>query len=198
MIKLHWSKENPKIGNIPNISLEPVASCPNNEWCFQKELGLKCYAMKSFVQYPATRIAWRENFQLAQNDLNSFESQLVNKLSRTCKKFFRIHVAGDFFNQEYLDMWKDTARQFKHINFLAFTKSFHLDYSHKPRNLKIVWSVMPNMPTLPKACKGSRAYCGPIEQRRKKERIMICPGHCESCGMCWNLKGSESAHFDIH
>ena len=154
--------------------------------------------MQSFTQYPFTKIAWRENFELAKNNLNSFENQLADKLNRTRKSFFRIHVAGDFFSQEYLDIWKSICRKFPNINFLAFTKAFSLDYSKRPRNLKIIWSVMPNMPALPATCKGSRAYAGGIDQKRKNERILKCPGNCEGCGMCWNMKGSESVNFEIH
>lgn len=43
-------------------------------------------------------------------------------LPKNCKAV-RIHAAGDFFNQEYFDMWLDLARVHPGVEFWAFTKS---------------------------------------------------------------------------
>jgi hypothetical protein len=44
----------------------------------------------------------------------------------------------------------DVARAFPGIQFLAFTKMHHLDYSSAPKNLTVVFSMFPGMPK-PKA-----------------------------------------------
>jgi hypothetical protein len=70
---IHISKGNSKLGNIPNLSLPPVKACPNSKWCFQKELHLKCYAMKFYIMRPLVKKAWDDNYQLAQENPNQFE-----------------------------------------------------------------------------------------------------------------------------
>jgi hypothetical protein len=54
----------------------------------------------------------------------------------------------------------EIARNFPKIRFLAFTKSYMVDYSRVPANLKFFWTIMPDtkMATVPKH--GSRAYTG--------------------------------------
>jgi len=196
----HISRKNSKIGNIANFSLPPRKSCTNCKYCFQPKIGLKCYAMQGYLQYPVVAKAWDENLRMARRSPDKLFRQIEEKLSRYTKKFFRIHVAGDFFNQDYLDRWIVLCTKFPKIRFLAFTKAFELDFSGAPKNLKIMYSVMPNMPKgmIPK--KGSRAYVGDSVKtyRRKGERILYCAGHCESCLTCWSLRGSESMSFEIH
>ncbi len=194
-MKTHISNQNSKIGKIPNFSLTPIKSCPNCKYCFQTEYKLQCYAVKAYKQYTNVKTAWDENLYLAENFPGVQCMDIVKYLDKTKKVFFRIHVSGDFFDQRYLNMWIWITKQFKHIKFLAFTKAFKLDYSNIPKNMKIIYSIMPNMPMPIK--KGSRAYCGNIP-KTNKHKVRSCPGNCESCGMCWNLENNESVHFPIH
>ena len=195
MTKTHISNENSKIGKIPNFSLPPIKSCPNCKYCFQKDKKLTCYALKAYQQYTVVRVAWDDNYTMATHKPKQLRSDIVKYLSKTRKKFFRLHVSGDFFSQSYLDMWIDICQSFPGIRFLAFTKAFGLDYSNIPANLKIIYSLMPGMPMPTKA--GTRAYCGNLPTTNKK-RVYYCPGNCEGCMMCWNLRIDEAVHFDIH
>jgi len=43
-------------------------------------------------------------------------------LPKDCKAV-RIHASGDFFNQEYFDMWLDIAKENPTVEFWAYTKS---------------------------------------------------------------------------
>jgi len=49
-MKISISDKNSKLGKIPNISLTPIASCPNCSTCKSK-----CYALKAYRQYPASK-----------------------------------------------------------------------------------------------------------------------------------------------
>jgi hypothetical protein len=191
------SDGNTKLGKLPNFSLSPVLSCPNCKDCSGTWQGKKfsCYANKATRLYPSARKAWSDNLFACEFDLESVEKQIVQYLELNRPIIFRIHSAGDFFNQQYLDMWIRIAKRFSDVKFLAFTKAYKLNYRTKPRNLKIIYSVMPAT-KLSDVPRGTRAYAGkrPITNKR----IFDCPGNCENCGICWNLNSSENVFFKLH
>ena len=191
------SMGNTKLGSIPQFNLPPGLSCPNCKHCAGTYNGHKyaCYAQKAYRQYDIVRQAWNRNLQACKRNLETVQQEIEEYLGKYAPKWFRIHSAGDFYDQEYLNMWIDVARAYPKTRFLAFTKSFHLDFRRKPRNLKIVYSVMPTTPmtTVPR---GSRAYAG--DSPDIKARVFECPGSCENCAVCWNLKSNEHVHFDLH
>ena len=152
---------NTKLGDVPQFNLPPRKSCPNCKHCSGVFDGHKysCYADKAYRQYDNVRKAWDGNLQACRRDLWTVQSEIYQYLDKYRPTWFRIHSAGDFYSQEYFDMWGDLARAFPKTRFLAFTKSFDLDFRHRPRNLKIIYSVMPTTPmsTVPR---GTRAYAG--------------------------------------
>ena len=199
-IKAHISRKNSKIGKIANFSLAPIKSCSNCKYCFQPDIYLKCYAMQGYLQYPIVANAWDENLRMARRSPAKLFKQIEAYLNKYSKSFFRIHVAGDFFSQSYLDRWSTLCAKYPKIRFLAFTKAFELDFSEVPKNLKIMYSIMPNMPQDIVPSKGSRAYVGDSikAHKRKRERVFPCAGNCENCLTCWSFRENESVNFEIH
>lgn len=192
------SQGNTKLGRMPNVSLRPVRDCPNCTSC-----ASKCYARKAYRQYPGTRDAWDGNSKDVrggedwQSDVTEFLLRRRNPV-----RFFRVHVAGDFVSRKYAREWADLAREFPETRFLAFTKAFHeiknVDF---PPNFQLVYSAFPGM----KIPAGQRvAYAGePADytgrDRAKAERALVCPGHCDSCGLCWSLASiRRDVRFPIH
>ena len=190
---VYISKKNSKIGNIPNISLPPVITCPNCKHC-----SAKCYALKAYRMYPSTKKAWDDNFKEAEKRSDVFFKEIENYLDKKRPKYFRIHVSGDFFSQAYLNGWKELAKNHPGTKFLAFTKAFKLDYTGVPDNLQIVWSVFPGMSSGEVPLYGPRAYAGNTGISRNKERVLDCNGDCEHCGICWNLPQDMAVHFEMH
>jgi len=89
----------------------------------------KCYAA-SPERFPAVREHRWRNFEYAK-------AGGIPVLPKDCKEV-RIHSSGDFFNQDYFDMWLELARNNPTINFWAYTKS--LDYW-----VKRIDSIPPNL-----------------------------------------------------
>lgn len=60
---------------------------------------------------------------------------------------FRIHVGGDFVDQENLDRWLGIAVRFPIIKFMAFTKKYELlpPLSSLPVNIKVFTSIWPGI-----------------------------------------------------
>jgi hypothetical protein len=74
----------------------------------------RCYAA-SPERFPAVREHRWRNFELVK-------SGGIPEIPADCKAI-RIHAAGDFFNQEYFDMWLKLAIDNPNIEMWAYTKS---------------------------------------------------------------------------
>jgi hypothetical protein len=193
---LHLSPDNTKIGNIPNISLPPITTCPRGIDCGRSG---KCYALKSWKQYENVRVAWRDNLEFVKRDLAGFTQALIGKLAKRRKlRFFRWHPAGDIPFPGYLDMMIAIANIFPKCRFLAFTKRGEwVEARHRdiPKNLVIVvshWTnYQPDTPHYPTADVEFRDG----ETVRGGYR---CSGSCKSCKLCWYLKPGERVVFPEH
>jgi hypothetical protein len=74
----------------------------------------RCYAASS-ERFPAVREHRWQNFE-------HVKSGNLPILPNDCKAI-RIHAAGDFFNQDYFDMWLQIAKQNPKVEMWAYTKS---------------------------------------------------------------------------
>jgi hypothetical protein len=175
---------------FPRFNLPAKLTCPGStEFCRSK-----CYACKAERIWPAVLPYRTRNFEASKS--SSFVNDICIELekiqsSKKATKFFRLHESGDFYSQAYLDKWSAIAKIFPSVKFLAFTKSFHLDFSRIPANLKIVYSVMQD--TSVPVPEGPKAYAG-----LTVEGSFECVGHCDNCVKCWSLKPSKSVYFSIH
>jgi len=181
-MNVHISKGNTKLGNkISNISLTPILACGKTVPCKKG-----CYA-KKFLMRPSVKKAWSENLAIARKNPVKFFLAIWDHLEKKRPEFFRWHVAGDFLDQLYLNRVFALAYKFPDIKFLAFTKRFDLDFSKCPKNFSIVLSMWPGQANpninLP------RAWMDDGTETRVPANAIHCPGGCESCGMCWSLKG---------
>ena len=176
---------------LPNISLTPEATCPGaTELCKRF-----CYA-KQIVKYsPNALVRWTVNEHIVRHDLDGFYHDMWAYLRINPCQYFRLHVGGDFFSQEYLETWYRVAEDYPNTRFLAFTKSFHLDYSCKPDNLMVMWSVFPDTDreTLPPGpCawtlleEAGIFYEILIKERPRMDAAIRCVGGCASCGICFH------------
>lgn len=198
-IPVKISPKNSKLGNIPNISTIPIKDCGNCEACRHD-----CYALKAWRQYPTTRAAWKHNSKAFRADVYAACDSVYQQLNQTINqpRFFRIHVAGDFLNQDHVNAWAGVAAKLPDIKFLAFTKMHDLDYSSIPENLQIVFSMFP-LNKLPENGKIAKAWVkndksGNIETRIPDDAIE-CPGHCDTCGACWSLaQVGQDVYFENH
>lgn len=176
-------------------NLPAITTCPGcTSIC-----SSKCYAMKNQRRFPTCKTSREAN--LIESKKSSFFDEMVQAISQTVKSykafkgFFRIHESGDFYSQQYLNDWKEIAICFPTIKFLAFTKSFNLDFSNTPSNLKIIASIMPDT-TLEAPVGFPKAFAGDCEGM---ENAIECPGNCDSCGMCWSLSElNKNVHFKMH
>ena len=188
------SKGNIKVGKIPNVSLPPVIACGNHGYCKND-----CYAMRSYKQYNQVRKSWQENYNLAIKSHEIYFSMIDSFLWKHKPRMFRWHVSGDILSQKYLGGMVQVALNNPEIKFLAFTKMFKFDYSGCPENLAVVFSMWPGMKR-PRFKKGVSGFYWMQDgtEKRVPHGALECFGHCDNCGMCWNLKNLDIPHIRNH
>lgn len=191
--KIYISDGNLKLINIPTFSLPSGYTCiGSTTFCIRH-----CYARKAEMAYK-TVIPRRYN-----NYVLSLRADFVPKMitlisSKKLLEYFRIHESGDFYSQEYLDKWIQIAKLLPNIKFLAFTKSFMLDFSDVPSNLIIRWSIMPDTTTTTVPKSGLYAYAGECQKIQGDGKVFQCTGQCkkDTCTHCWD--SNASVHFNLH
>lgn len=178
------SDGNSKLGKIPNVSLVPVKDCGDIP------CAKDCYALKALRAYPTVKVAWSRNSALARSNRESFFRDIVSYLEKNGPRFFRWHVAGDILDQSYLEEMKRVSLLFPAVRFLAFTKRHDLNFKALPSNLSIVASMWPGWGSVAAVrAQGLRvAWMQDGTEKRVSRGAIECPGNCETCGMCWNLK----------
>ena len=153
------------------FSLPPIKSCLNCASCKND-----CYATKAYNQYPSAKALWDYNFYLVQNDLQELERRLVLQLDRIAKgkntkKVVRIHQSGDFYTQEYLDMWTSIAMRYPSIRFYGYTKVEKiLDFTR--------FEALPNVAVVKSLIDGKYRNYGTVdyvERMSKKVFAIVCP-----------------------
>lgn len=112
-------------GTVYEFNLPTGISCPFALECkvmvdrktgkFSKHKGaFKCYAA-SGERFPGVREHRWKNFEAAK-------SGVLPELPKGCENI-RIHMSGDFFSQEYFDLWIKFANDHPNVNIWTFTKS---------------------------------------------------------------------------
>ena len=86
----------------------------------------RCFAASDEAQYKNTRLQRWHNFELLKGK-SAFEMANLIEASLPLKaNIIRVHVSGDFFNQNYFDAWMIVARKNPLRTFYAYTKSLNL------------------------------------------------------------------------
>jgi hypothetical protein len=184
---------------IPTFSLISEYSCPNATPLCKKY----CYAKKAERAYKNVFIS-----RMA-NTFDSFKATFISDMKAILlhenNTYIRIHESGDFYSQEYLDKWFKICNQFPEKRFLAYSQMYNLDWSNKPKNMVVYWTIWTDSKILPK--KGLKAYVidngkGKIPEYKIKPRgHLCCKGHgsnltCDKCLFCFEGKGNVI--FKIH
>lgn len=104
-----------------------------------------CYAKKAQRLYKYSRLFRAINTYLAKNHIDILENLIVNQILRTENlSVIRLHSSGDFFSQDYVEMWDRIIKRFAYIKFYTYTKNFNLDFSEieKNKNFNLIRSLI--------------------------------------------------------
>ena len=137
MKKLLKQNSKMKKDGIWSFGITPIQTCPMAGEC--KKL---CYATKGLYKRFAKNIEPALARSFDATEMDGFVPSICAEIKKKRKqpKLIRIHTEGDFYNQKYLDKWTNIANLFPDMQFYAYTKSLHLDFSKLPSNFKIIQS----------------------------------------------------------
>lgn len=153
-----------------------------------------CYAMTGFYKFSSTINALAIRTILAREYMDFVKRAISAQIIADGIKLLRIHAAGDFFSREYVEMWRDIAKNAPDCCFWTYTKNRDFEAAFDDLgNANIVKSIIPG--------KGFNfGHCDYILKvyRALKEAgnsVYIC-----RCGMdknqhCVNCKGCASHDF---
>ena len=114
-------------GIVFEYNLPSGHTCPFAEQCLvkvdkvtgkfiDKSKEYKCYSATA-ERFPAVRKSRWDNFEFVKQNNTPI-------IPNDCKAV-RIHASGDFFNQQYFNMWINICNKNPNIEFWAYTKSIN-------------------------------------------------------------------------
>ena len=206
--------QNRKLGkDVAVFNLPRSITCPGKTPVCSRV----CYADKAQRMYKRAAAKRRANY--AASKLPDFVKKITAELLAPLRKkrlhgpfvghsqttyitYQRWHESGDVYSQGYLNKIFRVCRNTPRVVHLMYTKSFHLDWSKKPDNLKVYWSV-DNSTTAP-VPKGPTAYlllkgealplnAGPAVTCRHAAPANYCGTQCR---FCWD--GKVRVYFPKH
>jgi len=204
MVDLYISPGNRRM-DFPTFSLPAVKACPNATDNCKKF----CYALKAERTWKSPRESRIRNLK-GTKDVN-FIPSMISKIRKLKGEFVRIHESGDFYNQEYLDKWIVICNKNPKKKFLVYTQMYNLDWSNKPDNMIVYWTVWPDT-DMNEVPKGLRAFVVddgshkipeyPMKITTGTYKIKKCAkgkGSKLKCNDCmWCYKGKGNVIFKLH
>ena len=198
---------NSKLGRVMNVSLPPPCSCDKSMPCFRTN---QCYAMKhAYLPYRNVRDAWDRNMGMWLTAPSRYMAGIRMAVRQKKPALFRWHVGGDIpaaFTSAYISGMCDVANSFPDTKFWCFTKR----YAFVRANAKLIKGT-PNLTVILSAWPGvkldgrtRRAWpvCYVDDPKQPDPRIpadaVACPGNCEKCQACVNLRPGQSVKILKH
>ena len=123
---------------IYSLDLLSGYSCPYAEKCLSKAVvqdngkrkikdgkftEFRCFSASQEVQYTNVYNSRKHNFDLLRNLHHNDMFYMIDDSLPKDAGIVRIHVAGDFFNEEYMHAWYAVALNNPNTLFYAYTKS---------------------------------------------------------------------------
>lgn len=164
--RFHPTMSNDKLGgkkyNMMAVSYVPgkglltlkngnlVSDCPGtcgNVDCSQCGQRGVCYAIDSYVQYPAVTVNRVENTMQLRQDIDKHFQDIKDAIERNKINIVRYTESGEFESLEHFEKFVELANTMPNISFYAYTKNyaalrgFFAKGLELPRNMVILISV---------------------------------------------------------
>ena len=211
-----------KVGDIANFSLPPVQTCNKAAPCISDG----CYAVKAYGLYPGTRAAQDINLRLLKDGkYDQFVKEISTAIGKTFKKtvgamkkgekiqYFRFHVSGDVFSDDYFNAMCEVARKNPNIGFWTYTKQYDIllrNMKKIPDNMSVLvscwgefrpkmlgkkYEILEKEFPLAYLDDGSEETRNYIDTKDGKGEPFVCPCtdyseaevHCNKCLKCYKV-----------
>jgi len=93
--------------------------CPNAGAC-----SSFCYARNGTYNFSNVKGRHIANLEYTLEEPQEWFNQMLDEVQQPKMKgkFIRVHDAGDFYSEEYLNLWLQIARETPEVNFYCYTK----------------------------------------------------------------------------
>ena len=217
--------------SIPVFNLPMILTCGNcgacRLWCYV----IKSYLSKLGNWMPSAKSVAksvaRNMVAIQKKGLDYFIKRMTKQIVKTGCTFFRCHAQGDFDleipeepKEAYFKAWvqiaKNVYEQTGNTITLAFTKEFDtlrklVNDGIMPNNqkdiasfpLQIILSEWTDVLKAPEDLVAMGYHTSRAIEDVKDIRPgeFLCPGNCETCGMCWKLNSLTEitgTAFEVH
>ena len=147
-----------------------------------------CYAKKAQNRFLMTRLFRAVNTYLVKNNIELLEILLCDQIDRSKKiNSVRLHSSGDFYSQEYIDMWDRIIKKYPNLNFYTYTKVNKFDFTgiESNSNFNLIPSII--------ECNGKKLFN--YGDKKHIEKLLdngcfLCPATIEGAdekGMCGTI-----------
>ena len=112
---------NSKLGRAIHVwSIPAVDTCPGSTAVCRR----LCYALRHRFRFDSVkrRLSWNRR----QCDRRDFVERMVSEIRRSGVLVLRIHVAGDFYDAEYVRKWSAIVKRSPRVRFYAYTRSWRI------------------------------------------------------------------------
>lgn len=153
-----------------------------------------CYAMTGFYRMKGTVAALTIRTRLARYHLDFFKRAVSAQIVADDIKLIRIHAAGDFFGDDYINAWRDIARAAGDCKFWTYTKNERAVHAFDDLdNINVVRSVIDG-------CGFNFGHCDYILDTYNKlsaagETPYICRCGIDKNQHCVNCKGCSANKY---
>jgi len=122
-----------------NTKIHKAVGCfsISTESCHQRCPG--CYAVKIERRWPSVSKAWKRNLDISKSD-NFIDTMIIEAMDY---EIVRVHVAGDFYSDEYIDKWESIASQCPSTMFYTYTKNLKALRLNNLDNFNVINSITP-------------------------------------------------------
>jgi hypothetical protein len=108
-------------GGIYLFNLPPVKTCTPTSWCLAGRNGKPaCYAMRG--RYTTLHVFESLNNRLEITKHKDFVEQMSEEINRKKVVYFRFHISGDFYSEEYVLKVKEIAQNCSNTLFRTTTR----------------------------------------------------------------------------
>jgi hypothetical protein len=104
-----------------------------------------CYAEKAEKRFPAVKVSRDRNYNASLDHIN-FIVTILSEINKSKLTKCRIHESGDFYSQQYVNVWYNIISNQPDVQFYAYTKR-EQDFNFEPLkalpNMNLINSITP-------------------------------------------------------
>ena len=207
----------PEFGFIPELLIDGNSKLGKGVWTFSTLAGTKnyhvtinekeydilgtcicdcigCYAQTGFYNMNNVQISNAIKTYLCRNYSEFVKNAIIAQIKANDIKLLRIHASGDFFNDEYIEMWRDIVKECENCVFWTYTKIARAEkaFDNFP-NANIVKSCIDNFGV-------NFGHCDYILRlykalKAENKAVYICRCGIDKNQHCTNCKGCSKNEY---